>query len=253
MTKHVLLNNINHQHTRVITQFSDKFGDNIASVMVYPTEFMELQKEYPILFRQNPDTEKFHATALLGLQQNENLFLDPSTDSGWAARYIPANIVRGPFLIGFQQNQNDTEQKSAVIHIDTDHSKVNVEQGQPLFLEHGGNSNYLDYISKVLNIAHQGTALNDLMFGAFQEFELLEPVNIEFELDNGQKHRLTGNFSINESKLQALSAEQLEKLNKAGILPLAFAVIFSMTNIRKLIEIKNRREKALKMQTKFSQ
>jgi hypothetical protein len=253
MTKHVLLNNINHQHTRVITQFSDKFGDNIASVMVYPTEFMELQKEYPILFRQNPDTEKFHATALLGLQQNENLFLDPSTDSGWAARYIPANIVRGPFLIGFQRQQDNPDQQSAVVHIDLDHPRVNDQQGQPLFLEHGGNSAYLEYISKILNIVHQGSEVNDVMFAAFKQFDLIEPVNIEFELDNGQKHRLTGNYTINESKLKALSADQLLQLNKAGFLPLAFAVIFSMTNIRKLIEIKNRREKAFKVQTKDSQ
>jgi hypothetical protein len=243
MTKHVLLNNIHHQNTRVISQFAEKYGDNVASVMVYPTEFMELQKEYPILFRLNPDSEKFHATALLGLQQNENLFLEPTSDSGWAASYIPANIARGPFLIGFQQKQTDTEQKSAVIHIDMDHPKVNEQQGQPLFLEHGGNSAYLDYISKVLNLAHQGMALNDVMFAAFKEFDLLEPVNIEFALNNGQKHRLTGNYTVNESKFQALNAEQLAKLNKAGILPLVFAVIFSMTNIRKLIEIKNRKEK----------
>lgn len=247
MTKHVLLNNIHHQHTRVITQFADSYSDNIASVMVYPTEFMELQKEYPILFRQNPDSGKFHATALLGLQQNENLFLNSATESGWAARYIPVNIARGPFLIGFQRQQDDPEKQSAVIHIDMEHPKVNEQQGQPLFLEHGGNSAYLEYISKVLNIAHQGIALNDAMFAAFKEFKLLEPVNIEFDLDNGQKHRLTGNYTINESKLQALTAEQLAQLNKAGFLPLAFAVIFSMTNIRKLIEIKNQKEKTSKV------
>lgn len=244
MTKHVLLNNIHHQNTRVIAQFADNYGDNIASVVVYPTELMELQKEYPILFRLNAETGKFYVTALLGLQQNENLFLDPATESGWAARYIPANIARGPFLIGFQRQQDEPEKQSAVVHIDLDHPKVNEQQGQPLFLEHGGNSAYLEYISKMLNIVHEGTALNDLMFAAFKQFDLIETVNIEFELENGQKHRLTGNHTINESKLQALSAEQLLQLNKAGFLPLAFAAIFSMTNIRKLIEIKNRREKS---------
>ncbi|KXI30730.1 SapC family protein [Paraglaciecola hydrolytica] len=242
MTKHVLLNNIHHQNIRVITQFADSYGDDVASVMVYPTEFLELQKEYPILFRQDPANGNFFATTLLGLQQNENLFLDPTTESGWAARYIPANIARGPFLIGFQRQQNDNEQQTAVIHIDVDHPRVNEEQGQALFLEQGGNSPYLEYISKVLNIAHQGMTVNDLMFTAFKQFELIEPVKIEIDLDNGQKHRLTGNFTINESKLQALTADQLMQLNKAGFLQLAFAVVFSMTNIRKLIELKNRQE-----------
>lgn len=243
MTKHVLLNNIHHQNTRVNTQFSESYGDNIASTTVYPTEFSELQKEYPILFRQNPETDKFYATALLGLQQHENLFLEASTDSGWAARYIPANIARGPFLIGFQHQQTEEEQQSAVIHIDMEHPKVSEKQGQPLFLEHGGNSAYLEYISKVLNVAHRGIAVTDMMFAAFNEFELIEPVNIEFDLANGQKTRLTGNYTINENKLQTLTAEQLIQLNNAGFLQLAFAVVFSMTNIRKLIEIKNLKEK----------
>ena len=241
MTKHVLLNNVQHQNTRVMPHFSAAYGDNIASVMVYPTEFIELQKEYPILFRQNPETKKFYATALLGLQQNENLYLDDATPSGWAARYIPANIARGPFLIGFQRNNDDTEQQTAVVHIDMEHPKVNEKTGQPLFLEHGGNSPYLEHISKVLHLAHQGIGMSDVMFSAFSALDLIEPVNIEVDLDGGQKVRLTGNFTINENKLQNLPAEQLTKLNQAGFLQLAYAVVFSMTNIRKLIEIKNRK------------
>ncbi|NCP65289.1 MAG: SapC family protein [Paraglaciecola sp.] len=242
MSQHVLLNNIHHQHTRVITQFSHEYGDNIASVVVYPTEFIELQKEYAILIRQHADTEKFYATALLGFQQNENLYLDPKTESGWAAQYIPATIARGPFLIGFQRQQDDPEKPSPVIHIDMQHPKVNELKGQPLFLAHGGNSAYLEYISKVLNMAHQGLTLNDSMFAVLSEFDLLESVNIEFDLATGEKRRLTGNYTINETKLRTLSPEQLQRLNNMGILALAFAVIFSMTNIRKLIDIKNRRD-----------
>lgn len=241
MTKHVLLNNIQHQNTRVISHFSAVHGDNIAGVMVYPTEFIELQKEYPILFRQNADSKTFYATALLGLQQGENLYLDDKTPSGWAARYIPANIARGPFLIGFQRNNDDAEQQTAVIHIDMEHPKVNEQIGQPLFLEHGGNSAYLEHISKVLHLAHQGISLSEVMFSAFTALELIEPVNIEVDLDDGQKIRLTGNYTINEKKLHSLPAEQLAKLNQAGFLQLAYAVVFSMTNIRKLIEIKNRK------------
>lgn len=243
MTQHVLLNNIQHQHIKVITQFNAQYGDNVASVMAFPTEFIELQKEYPILFRRDQETGKYHATALLGMQQDENLFLDESRDSGWAAHYIPAALARGPFLIGFQTQQEHGEtQKVPVLHIDMEHPKVNEKEGRPLFLEHGGNSPYLEYVSKMLNVAHQGMAVSNAMFAAFNEYDLIEPVNIEFELASGQKCRLTGNYTINENKLRALSAEQLAKLHEAGFLQLAFAVIFSMTNIRKLIDIKNIRE-----------
>ena len=52
MSNTVLLNNLVHQHLKVITRFGAEFGDNISKALVFPTEFIELQKEYPILFRQ---------------------------------------------------------------------------------------------------------------------------------------------------------------------------------------------------------
>jgi hypothetical protein len=240
MANTVLLNNLAHQDLKVVTRFGAEFGDNVSSVLAFPTEFIELQKEYPILFRKNPETQKFHATVLLGLSQGENLFLNPTVKAGWDAHYIPAVIARGPFLIGFQSDSGNN--KVPVIHIDLDHPKANDEKGYPLFLEHGGNGPYLDHIASILKIIHEGVAVQDAMFNAFTELDLIEPVDIEIDLNSGEKQRLVGNFTINEEKLMALGGEQLEKLNKLGFLPLAYAVISSMTNIRKLTEIKNKKK-----------
>lgn len=241
MTNHVLLNNVSHQDLRVATGFSAEYGDNVSSALVFPTEFVELQKEYPILFRQSSGTQKYQATVLLGLSQGENLFLNPNAKSGWDARYIPAAIAKGPFLIGFQ-SQDPSQTKTAVVHIDLDHPKVGQQNGYPLFLEHGGNSPYLEHVARVLDMIHQGVAVQELMFNMFSEMDLIEPVNIEIDLNNGEKYQLLGNYTINQEKLAALSGDQLEKLNKPGFLPLAYAVITSMTNIRKLTEIKNSRK-----------
>lgn len=236
MANTVLLNNLAHQDLKVVTRFGAEFGDNISSALVFPTEFIELQKEYPILFRKNSETQKLHATVLLGLNQGENLFLNPIVKAGWDAHYIPAVIAKGPFLIGFQSDSDSN--KVPVIHIDLDHPKSNHENGYPLFLGHGGNGPYLDHIGSILKIIHQGIAVQDAMFKAFTELDLIEPIDIEVDLPSGEKHRLVGNFTINEEKLMALGGEQLEKLSKLGFLPLAYAVITSMTNIRRLTEIK---------------
>ena len=135
MANNVLLNNVSHQNLKVITRFGSEFGNNVGSVLAFPTEFIELQKEYPILFRRNLETQKFHAIALLGLSQSENLFLNPNIGSGWSANYIPAIVAKGPFLIGFQ-SQDSGNSKTPVIHIDLDHPTVSQEDGYPLFLEH---------------------------------------------------------------------------------------------------------------------
>lgn len=241
MANNVLLNNVSHQNVRVITRFGAEFGDNVGSVLIFPTEFVELQKEYPILFRRNQETQKYHATALLGFNQSENLFLNPEVGSGWAASYIPASIAKGPFLIGFQSQESGKAQNT-VIYIDLDHVKVSQQEGYPLFLEHGGNSPYLEHIAKVLNLIHQGMIAQEVMFELFSEFDLLEPIDIDIDLNNGEKYKLTGNYSINEEKLAELSGDKLEKLNKMGFLPLAYAAIASLTNIRKLTDIKNRKK-----------
>lgn len=52
MANTVLLNNLAHQDLKVVTRFGAEFGENIGSALVFPTEFIELQKEYPILFRK---------------------------------------------------------------------------------------------------------------------------------------------------------------------------------------------------------
>lgn len=236
MANTTLLNNIAHHQIKVMPRFGAEFGDSISSALVFPTEFIELQKEYAILLRQHPETKKYQATVLLGLSQNENLFLNPATTSGWAANYIPAVIAKGPFLIGIQTQESGSA--APVIHIDLDHPKVNHEQGYPLFLEHGGNSPYLEHIANRLKIIHQGVAMQDAMFELFSELDLIEPVEINIDLHNGETHRLLGNFTIHEEKLMGLNGSQLERLNKSGFLSLAFAVITSMTNIRRLTEIK---------------
>ncbi|MBC3766196.1 SapC family protein [Neptunicella marina] len=243
MSQTVLLNNIQHQSTRVIASFSAELGDAVASVQVFPTEFIELQKEYAILFRKDADSNQFQATVLLGTEQNENVYLDATHPSGWAAFYVPASVARGPFMIGYQTQQEQGEAvKTPVVHIDMQHPKVNEQQGAELFLEQGGNSPYLQHISKLLEVLHQGIQMQSAMFTAFESCGLIEPVNINFELKSGEKRSLVGNYTINENALRNLSAEQLQQLNQQGFLSLAYAVVASTSNIGKLIERKNNQD-----------
>jgi hypothetical protein len=240
MTRHVLLNNIDHQDTRVIHYFGPEFGDNLHSALVFPTEFTELQKEYPILLRKDDPQGAYQAIALLGFAAAENLYLNNQHATGWDARYIPASIEKGPFLIGFQRSGALQDEKpDAVVHIDMAHPKVSTAQGQQLFLAQGGNSPYLEHISARLDTIHQGSVLAPVFYQALEQLELVEAVTIEFTLCTSEKVRLTGNYCINEQRLATLPAEALVWLQQSGFLPLVYAMVFSMSNIRHLIDRKN--------------
>ena len=242
MSRHVMLNNVAHKDLRVITRYGREFGDDTGTVLTFPTEFAEIQKEYPIFFRRDRDTGEYHAVALLGFEKSENLFLD---DHRWNASYLPAAIARGPFLIGFQERQIDGEIRSEpMIHLDLDHPRVSEIEGERVFAPQGGNTAYLDHVAAVLRDIRDGLEIAKAMFAAFTAMDLIEPVKVEVKLNDQEGYGLTGLYTVSAEKLKQLNASSLYELNRAGFLPLAFFVVASHGNVRKLMALKQRRRQA---------
>jgi len=236
MARHVLLNNVEHKNLRVITRRGAEFGDDAGNVVVFPTEYRELQREYPIFFRKDPGGDGFVSVAMLGFAPNENLFLEGTT---WNARYLPSVVARGPFLIGFQETQVDGQlQKSPVIHIDLDHPQVSETEGEPLFLKLGGNSRYLQDMTGVLDRIHRGLAVSKEMFAAFTALNLIEEVQLEVKLSEQEQSKLLGYYSISSEKLRDLDAPALAGLHRAGFLECAYHALGSVRNVQTLIDLK---------------
>jgi SapC len=233
MTNTALLNNIQHRDLKVIARFSAAFGDNVNQVAIVPTEFEAIQRDYPILLSKSAQGE-YQALALLGLDKDENLFLD---QQGWHARYVPGMQVRGPFLIGMQQQEG-------MIHVDLDHPRVSRSEGELLFLPQGGHSPYLEHITRVLRMMHEGMSVSGGMYAAFEELKLIEPVALQIDLNDREQYRLADYYTIGEERLAQLGGTDLERLHKAGYLQAAYFVVSSMKNINRLIELKNRRRAA---------
>ena len=239
--KRVLLNNIDHKDLRVIAGHSATFGDSVNQVLVFPTEYEELAREYPIFFRKGPDAA-FYSVVVLGLDRDENLFLDAQ---GWQARYVPAMQQRGPFVIGLQEQHIDGEvRREPTIQIEVDHPRLSTTDGQPLFLPHGGNTPYLEHILGVMRAILIGTEKSPQMFAVFEELGLLREVNLEVKLDETRTYTLPGLFTIDEARLAALGGNELEALHCAGFLRAAFLAATSLGNVARLIELKNRKTAA---------
>jgi hypothetical protein len=178
----------------------------------------------------------------LGWEKQENLFLDESAETGWRARYIPAVQARGPFLIGFQEQEVQGEtRREPMILVDLDHPRVSESKGEPAFLPHGGNSPYLERIARILRVIHQGAEISTAMFAAFEALQLIEPVAVEIKLSDREAYKLPNYFTIGADKLAALDGAALEILNQAGFLYAAFLVAASLGNVARLIELKSRK------------
>ena len=235
----VALNNIHHKDLKIITTHSEHFGSNVASVITFPSEFSQIQREYPILFQKLPETEEFQSIALLGIKPGENLFL---RDNEWHASYIPAIISCEPFIIGFEDQSNTGgSERQPIIHIDMSSPRISKTEGAAVFREFGGNTEYLEKITQNLHALYQGLSASQAMFALFNELELIDPVSLEIKLNNEQVYRLQGNYTINPDKLAALDGDSLSKLHRAGFLECAFFVSASLNNMQRIIEIKNSR------------
>ena len=233
---YVMLNNVEHQNLKVITERSARYGDDIDFALTFPLEFRNIQSCYPIFFRKDANTGQFSPIALFGFQPRENLYL---SDAGWDAHYIPLMIRRHPFLIGFQQVRDEGDTKKAVVSIDLNSPRVNESEGQALFLEHGGISEYLTSITEMLETIRLASEMSTGFVDALLELDLIESVTMQVELEDKSKNELLGYYTINEEKLQQLDGEALGKLHANHHLESIFLIIASMSNFRTLVQKKN--------------
>lgn len=238
MTNAVLLNNVDHHDLRVMARHGPEFGDGVNQVLVFPTEFENVQREYPIFLHRDGDGN-YQPVALLGLDRDENLFLDGGR---WQARYVPAVRQRGPFSIEVHEAIVDGEPRPEPrIRIDLDDPRVGRDEGLPLFLTHGGNGPYLDHVAGLLRAIYLGSQLIAPMVAAFRSFGLIRETEVEIRLDDTANYRLPGHHTIDEERLATLDGAQLEHLSRPGFLRAAYLLAASLGNVSRLIELKNQR------------
>ena len=235
MPRYELLNNERHKDLCIATGHAARFGDAVMSAMTFPPEFRRIQKHYPILFRKDGESGKFHPLALFGFTEGENLFLG---DDGWDASYVPVMIRRQPFLIGFQNAAGG--EREPVVTIDVENPRVGSE-GEALFLPYGGRAPVLERAMGMLEAIHRGHAMNGDFADALLEHSLLEPVTLEITLDDGSNNQLLGFYTVNEETLRALSAEAVQALHARGFLEPVYMVLASLENVGELVRRKNRR------------
>jgi SapC len=236
MPQYVLLNNVAHKDFRVVNRYGAEFGDNTGTVVIFPTEFEFVQREYAIFFRKDPEREEYQSIALLGFDKSENLFV---SDGKWNANYVPAVVSRGPFMIGFQEREVGGEKrKNPMIHVDIEHVRISQTEGEPVFTPNGGNTAYLDRVADALGAIGQGLEISKVMFAAFTELNLIEPMNLTVKPNPDESYSFVGLHSINQQKLMELDGPSLERLNRAGFLRAAYLICASVDNVKRLMAFK---------------
>lgn len=239
MPNHQLLDNINHKDLQVVSEFRPGLGDDDSYANIFISEFRQAQAHYPLFIRKHSETGQFEVIALFGFATQENLYL---SEDGWQASYIPLSVQRRPFLIGFQNVQQDgVLQQEPVVFVDMDSPKIVPQggDGTRVFLEMGGQTEYLQNINSVLQSVNVGHQQTKSFVDALVELDLVESVNIKVTLNDDTNHELNTLYTVNEEKVAELSGENLASLHNKGYLFLVHMMQASMANLSELIEKKN--------------
>ncbi len=232
----VLVNNVEHQDLRIVTDRSARYGDAVMQARTFPFEFRNVQAFYPILFQQDGQGG-YIPVALFGFRHGENLFL---TDEGWQAGYVPAMVRREPFLIGFQDSKEPGRPaRTRVLSLDLEHPRVSRERGEPLFQPLGGRTPFLEGAADLLETIYLGLEHSRTFVRALVEHDLIEAVTLEIVLRDGSRNQLIGYHCLTEERVQALSGATLGEFNQEGYLMPVFMALASMANVQRLVELKN--------------
>jgi hypothetical protein len=236
----VLLNNVDHADLRVAIRAGAAFGDSVNQLPIFPAEFEEAQRSFPIVFR--PEGDGFQAYVLLGLDRDENLFLDGER---WTSGYVPAFQRRGPFSIALTRAEPDQDEPTEpMVHVDLDDPRVGAPDGLPVFKEHGGNAPLLNHMTDILRTIYEGLETAPAIYAAWRDAGLLQPMTLQISLRDDLTYDLPGLFTVDRQALAALSGETLERLHRAGLLEGAILAAASLGNIQRLIELKTRQQAA---------
>lgn len=221
-----------HANLSLKKNFGFAFTAGVNAVPINMIEMPQICHYYPIAF--SPDANAT-PVALLGLRDNENLFLQ--ADGGWDENaYIPAYIRRYPFI--FSEIPNSDQLTLCVDNV----SEI-IEEGsdQPFFTAEGAPS---DLAKNALEFckSYHAAAQQTLDFSrALAESGLLIEREAQINVGGNKRINFSGFRIIDEAKLAELDADTFMQWRENGWLPFIYAHLFSGSQWQRLTRLLNGR------------
>ena len=239
----VPLNRAAHKDLRLKGMPNLKFAMNVHSVPLTGVEFGVAARDLLIVFAGN-DVNDAGPIALLGLRQDENLFID--ADGQWAPNtYIPAFVRRYPFVLA--EKPAGQEGEDLTVFLDERYEGFGTTEGERLFKEDGTDTELLSNAVKFLGEFQQNIQRTRWFIEQLRKHDLLEPRNIRLQRNgtDGAEARsinLNGLFVVNEDKLRALDANTAHEFMREGVFGWIYAHLLSLANIDRLTQRLSARE-----------
>lgn len=224
-----------HQSLSLKKNFGLGFTKNINAVPINLIEMPQICHTYPIAF--SPDASAT-PVAILGLRDNENLYLSPK-DEWMADAYIPAYIRRYPFIFSEVPGSDQL-----TLCIDFDDSTTE-DGGEQRFFEADGKPSALSQNALEFCKSYHSAAKQTMEFSkALHDADLLVTRQAEISTPAGRKINFSGFRIVDEKKLAEMDDATFMAWRKKGWLPFIYAHLFSGAQWQRLTRLLGERIKA---------
>lgn len=201
------------------------FLKNVHAVPVVIDEFVQIQRTFPIIFA---DAENPVPLALMGLNENVNVFLD---DDGKFNQplYVPAYVRRYPFMLA-QLGQNPQELS---LCFDPTSGAVGPDGDGPALFENGQPTESTKGILSFCESFEEGAQRTGAFIRELQSLDLLMDGEVSISAEGSDQPYIYRGFKmVNEEKVRELRGDQLRKMVQNGMLTLIMAHLFSLDLMR---------------------
>jgi hypothetical protein len=191
-------------------------------------EFTLVQRHFPIVFSVGGTPVPI---ALMGLNEGVNVFLDENGRPLDTNIYIPAYLRRYPFLLAKLRPESD---ELSLCYDPTSGAVGDFADGEPLF-----DGDQPSAATKaILEFCEQFEAAG-LRTNAFVEdlvkSDLLMDGEVAIQPEGfDQPFVYRGFRMVDEEKIRNLRGDELRKMNQNGMLPLIYAHLFSLAQMREV-------------------
>ena len=219
----------NHKVALPSGEQTPAFVHNAHALPLSFTEIAPAGRDYPVAFSSTDGGKNFTLTTILGLQENQNMFL---MDGGhWDRRvYLPAYVRRYPFCMA-RVTRNGEAQDDRVVCVDDSAIDSN---GDELFDENGEALPTWSRIENFVTEYERDLLRADEFCRFLAELQLLEPISVTAELGEF-KMQLAGLHRVNREALASLPEEDLRLLLQGDAMDAVFAHLGSLNNFQRML------------------
>jgi len=222
-----------HAEFGVVTGSGFGHVAHMSSIGIVAEEAAEVAADHPVVFFKDGESDRFRLSALLGLADGENLFVD--SDGRWLGTQIPVGVRMLPFGILF--GGDDESQR---FRIDVN-SPIVSKDGRERLFEGGEETSFLKKQRGFLEVLVDSTIQTEVFIEQLVNRNLLAEFMISVDGVSEKTQVIRDMYTINVDEFDDMSEQDVLEFHKLHYLGVIYAIQQSLTQFRRLIQLRDNR------------